>query len=233
MLAKAVANQVNANFISIKGPELISKWVGESEKGVREIFRKARSAAPCIIFFDEIDSIAKARSSGSVDSGVTERVVSQLLTEIDGLEEMKGVTILAATNRPDLIDPALMRPGRFDRVIPVNNPDFETRMRIFKVKLTGVRVSDKVNLDSMATATENWSGAEITALVDRARMIAIREFIEMTTNAGGEITEQALHNLMLTRDHFDSAYQEMIPGERAEYKLKPPGLSEVKDTTFV
>ena len=123
MLAKAVANEANANFISIKGPELISKWVGESEKGVREIFRKARSAAPCIIFFDEIDSIAKARSNSSTDSGVTERVVSQLLTEIDGLEEMRGVTILAATNRPDLIDPALMRPGRFDRVDLILKPE--------------------------------------------------------------------------------------------------------------
>jgi len=233
MLAKAVANKANANFISIKGPELISKWVGESEKGVREIFRKARSAAPCIIFFDEIDSIAKARSSGSSDTGVTERVVSQLLTEIDGVEEMKGVTILAATNRPDLIDPALMRPGRFDQVISIGQPDGETRKSIFAVHLRNIKVSDRVDLDIMVNSTENWSGAEIAALVDRARMIAIREFIAVNVNNAGDIDELALKNLMLTTDHLDKAFIKMKPRPKKEYTLKPPGLSDVNDSTFI
>jgi len=232
MLAKAVANQANANFISIKGPELISKWVGESEKGVREIFRKARSAAPCIIFFDEIDSIASARRKGGADSGVIERVVSQLLTEIDGLEEMKGVTILAASNRPELIDPALMRPGRFDHVIRVGQPDYETRQKILQVHLEGIKISDKIDLDSLAGSTSGWSGAEIAALVNRARMLAIREFIDVNVSTAGDIDELALQNLMITKHHIDTAYSEVKPEPKQEYDLKPPGMSDVKDNSF-
>ena len=232
MLAKAVANQSNANFISIKGPELISKWVGESEKGVREIFRKARSAAPCIIFFDEIDSIASIRSSQGSDSGVTQRVVSQLLTEIDGLEEMKGVTILAATNRPDMIDAALMRPGRFDKVILVGNPNKETRMEIFKVHFNHMKVSQNIDLDVLADLTNGASGAEIAALVSNARMHAIREFIKVSVNSKGEIDQLALKNLILTQEHLDLSLKEIKPKE-SNYEYEPPGLSEMKDHSFV
>ena len=233
MLAKAVANEANANFISIKGPELLSKWVGDSEKGVREIFRKARSAAPCIIFFDEIDSIAKSRSSGSSDSGVTERVVSQLLTEIDGLEEMKGVTILAATNRPDLIDPALMRPGRFDQVISVGNPDEESRTKILEVHLKETNLSKEVKLKSLSKQTEGWSGAEVAAYVERTKMIAIREFIELNINVKQDIDDLALNNLILTLDHFNEAFKEMNLSPKENYELKPPGLSDVSDNSFL
>jgi len=136
LLAKAVANEANANFISVKGPELLSKWVGESEKHVREMFRKARQVAPCIIFFDEIDALAPRRGMGA-DSHVTERVVSQLLTELDGLEELKDVVVIAATNRPDIIDPALLRPGRIERHIYIPPPDKEARKEIFKIHLRG------------------------------------------------------------------------------------------------
>ena len=132
MIAKAVANTSEANFISIKGPELISKWVGESEKGVREVFRKARQAAPCVIFFDELDAVAPKRGSEG-DAHVTERVISQMLTEMDGLEDLKGVVVIGATNRPDMIDEALLRPGRFDRMLEVPAPDKESRKQIFQI----------------------------------------------------------------------------------------------------
>ena len=135
MLAKAVATESEANFINVKGPEFLNKWVGESEKAVRETFRKARQAAPCIIFMDEIDSIAPVRGTGS-DSQVTERVISQLLTEMDGLESLHNVVVIAATNRPDIIDPALMRPGRFDKLVQVKAPDLETRKAVLEVHLT-------------------------------------------------------------------------------------------------
>ncbi|KPQ41890.1 MAG: cell division control protein 48 [Candidatus Methanoperedens nitroreducens] len=139
LLAKAIATESEANFISIKGPELLSKYVGESEKAIRETFRKARQAAPTIIFFDEIDSIVPARISG-FDSGVTERVVSQFLTEIDGLEELKNVVIIAATNRPEMVDPALLRPGRFDRLIYIRPPDLKDKEKIFKIHLTDIAI---------------------------------------------------------------------------------------------
>lgn len=146
LLAKAVANESEANFIAVKGPELLSKWVGESEKGVREVFRKARQTAPTVVFFDEIDSIASTRGDSSGDSGVTQRVVNQLLTEIDGMEELQDVAIIAATNRPDIIDPGLMRPGRFDRHIKVENPNEEGRLAIFKVHSADMPLAKDVNL---------------------------------------------------------------------------------------
>src|SRR5881628_2839530 len=133
LLARAVANESEANFISIKGPELLSKWVGESEKGVREVFRKARQAAPCIIFFDEIDAIAPTRGAGLGNSHVTERVISQLLTELDGLEILTNVIVIGATNRPDIVDAALLRPGRFDRILYVPPPDRDSRIQIIKI----------------------------------------------------------------------------------------------------
>ena len=151
LLAKAVANESEANFISIKGPEVLSKWVGESEKAVRETFRKARQSAPTIIFFDEIDAIAPTRGAGS-DSHVTERVVSQLLTELDGLEELHSVVVLAATNRPDMVDTALLRPGRLDRLLYIPPPDEESRVEIFKIHTAGKPIGPDVNLEELAKA---------------------------------------------------------------------------------
>ncbi len=228
MLAKAVANETNANFISIKGPELLSKWVGESEKGVREIFRKARSAAPCIIFFDEIDAIASTRQAGETNE-VVKRVVSQLLTEIDGLEEMKGVTILAASNRPDLIDPALMRPGRFDKVIFIGNPDLDTRKKILEVHLKGVKYAKNIDLEELAKKTEGFSGAEIAAIVSIAKMNAIREFINISVDEKGNYDEMAVKNIILTSEHIKNALEQITPDKDREYSYKPSGLSELRD----
>lgn len=178
LLAKAVANESEANFIAVKGPELLSKWVGESEKGVREIFRKARQSAPTIIFFDEIDSIATVRGSSSSDSGVTQRVVNQLLTEIDGLEELQDVAVIAATNRPDIIDPGLMRPGRFDRHIKVDKPNEEARLAIFKVHSKNIPIGDDVKLEKLAKQTEGYVGADIEAVCREAAMLTLRDNFE-------------------------------------------------------
>ena len=174
LLAKAVATESESNFISVRGPELLSKWVGESEKGVRETFRKARQAAPCIIFFDEVDSIAPKRGS-YLGSNATETVVNQILTEMDGLEELKDVVVIAATNRPDMVDPALLRPGRFDRLIQVGIPDKETRKKIFEVHLKKVPIAKDVKIEKLAEKTENYSGADIQAVVREAAMNALRE----------------------------------------------------------
>ncbi|MGC8652349.1 MAG: CDC48 family AAA ATPase [Candidatus Micrarchaeia archaeon] len=174
LLAKAVATERESNFISIKGPELLSKYVGESEKAVREVFRKAKQAAPCIIFIDEIDAIASTRGSEEGDSLVTERVVDTLLTEFDGLSELKNVVVLAATNRPDMIDPALLRPGRFDKIIEIPLPDEATRYAIFKVHTKKMPLDKDVKLDELAKATENYTGAEIENIVREAGMSAIR-----------------------------------------------------------
>ncbi|MGB9837978.1 CDC48 family AAA ATPase [Methanothermobacter sp.] len=175
LLAKAVANESQANFIAVKGPELLSKWVGESEKGVREVFRKARQTAPTVIFFDEIDSIASVRSGSTADSGVTQRVVNQLLTEIDGLEELQDVAVIAATNRPDILDPALLRPGRFDRHVKVNDPDREARLAIFKVHTKDMPLADDVDLEKLADKTEGYVGADIEAVCREAAMLTLRE----------------------------------------------------------
>nr|WP_319373309.1 CDC48 family AAA ATPase [uncultured Methanobacterium sp.] len=175
LLAKAVANESNSNFIAVKGPELLSKWVGESEKGVREVFRKARQTAPTVIFFDEIDSIASARSGASSDSGVTQRVVNQLLTEIDGLEELQDVAVIAATNRVDIMDPALLRPGRFDRHVKVGDPDEEARLAIFKVHTKDMPLADDVDLKYLAKNTEKYVGADIEAVCREAVMLTLRD----------------------------------------------------------
>ncbi len=181
LLAKAVAHESDANFISIKGPELLSKWVGESEKGVREVFRKAKQTAPTVIFFDEIDSIASTRSGNDGDSGVTKRVVNQLLTEMDGLEELEDVAIIAATNRPDIIDPGLMRPGRFDRHIKVDTPSEEGRLAIFEVHTKNMPLADDVNLKKLARNTEGYVGADIEAICREAAMLTLRNNIEAST----------------------------------------------------
>ena len=178
LLAKAVASESEANFISVKGPELLSKWVGESEKGVREVFRKAKQAAPTVIFFDEIDAIASTRSGNDTDSGVTKRVVNQLLTEMDGLEELEDVAIIAATNRPDILDAGLMRPGRFDRHIQVKEPDEDARLAIFEVHTKDMPLAEDVNLKKLAKHTEGYVGADIESVCREAAMLALRDDLE-------------------------------------------------------
>ncbi|RLG19581.1 AAA family ATPase [Candidatus Micrarchaeota archaeon] len=174
LMAKAVATESEANFISIKGPEVFSKWVGESEKMVRELFRKARMAAPCIIFIDEIDAIATSRAGGTTDSHVGERVVNTLLTELDGLQNLKNVVVIAATNRPELVDRALLRPGRFDRILKIPVPDEKTRLEIFKVHTKKMPLGKDVNLAVYAKATEGYTGADIEGICREAGMQAIR-----------------------------------------------------------
>jgi transitional endoplasmic reticulum ATPase len=189
MIAKAVATTSAANFISIKGPELLSKWVGESEKGIREVFRKARQAAPCIVFFDELDSVAPHRSGGERgDSHVTERIVSQLLTEMDGLEDLKGVIVIGATNRPDIVDEALLRPGRFDRLLEISLPDNEERKEILKIHTSKKPLDKTVSLDKLVELTKGYSGADIAALVNAAAMFAIKEYLAVNR---GEQTKQS------------------------------------------
>jgi transitional endoplasmic reticulum ATPase len=178
LLAKAVANESDSNFISVKGPELLSKWVGESEKGIREIFRKARQTAPTVIFFDELDSIASSRGGSSTDSGVTQRVVNQLLTEIDGLEELRDVAVIAATNRPDILDAGLIRPGRFDRHIKIENPDEKGRLAIFKVHTKDMPLADDVQIEKLAKKTEKYVGADIEAVCREAAMLTLRDNME-------------------------------------------------------
>ena len=178
LLAKAVASESEANFISIKGPELLSKWVGESEKGVREVFRKAKQAAPTVIFFDEIDAIAGARSGNDTDSGVTKRVVNQLLTEMDGLEELEDVAIIAATNRPDILDAGLMIPGRFDRHIHVKEPDEEARLAIFNVHTKNMPLAKDVDLKKLAKNTDGYVGADIEAVCREAAMLTLRKNLD-------------------------------------------------------
>lgn len=179
LLAKAVANESESNFIAIKGPELLSKWVGESEKGVREVFRKARQTAPTVIFFDEIDSIASTRGGSSTDSGVTQRVVNQLLTEIDGMEELTDVAVIAATNRVDILDPALVRPGRFDRHVKVEAPNEVGRLAIFKVHTKKMPLAENVSLKRLAKESDGYVGSDIEAVCREAVMLALRENLEI------------------------------------------------------
>ena len=184
LLAKAVATESEANFISVKGPELLSKWVGESEKGVREIFRRARQAAPCVVFFDEVDSIAPTRGGiGMGEGGVgihtgTERIVSQLLTEMDGIQEMHGVVIIAATNRIDMIDTAFLRPGRFDKIIYVPNPDIKTREKILEIHTKGKPISRDIDIKKIAEKTEGFSGADVSAIVNTAISLVLHEYLQ-------------------------------------------------------
>jgi len=183
MLAKAVATESEANFISVRGPELLSKWVGESERGIREIFRRARQSSPCVVFFDEIDSIAPIRGAGA-ETQVTERVVSQLLTELDGMQDMHGVVVLAATNRADMIDPALLRPGRFDKIIQIPMPDKETRKRILEISAEEIPIekdpnnADYVNFAKLAEATDGFSGADAAAIANTAVSFVIHEHLD-------------------------------------------------------
>ncbi|MEM0131042.1 MAG: CDC48 family AAA ATPase [Saccharolobus sp.] len=186
MLAKAVATESGANFIAVRGPEVLSKWVGESEKAVREIFRKARMYAPSVIFIDEIDAIAPIRGA-SYDSGVTERIVNQLLAEMDGIENLENVAVVAATNRPDILDPALLRPGRFEKLIYVPPPDKKARIEILKVHTKNIVIAEDVSLEDIAERTEGYTGADLAALVREATMRAIRESMRTCINKVDEI----------------------------------------------
>ena len=213
LLAKAVASTSESNFISIKGPELLSKWVGESEKGIREIFRKARQAAPCVIFFDEIDAIAPRRSgTNGGDSHVTERLVSQMLTEIDGLEDLKGVVIIGATNRPDIIDEALLRPGRFDRLLEIPIPDKDARKQILQIHLKRKPLGADVNIDKLVDLTDRYTGAEIEALVNAAAIAAVREYIIAK--------EQKSHKEKDTSTEHPSGMKEKYDNDKKEEELE-------------
>jgi transitional endoplasmic reticulum ATPase len=220
MLAKAVANESEANFISIKGPELLSKWVGESESGVREVFRKARQAAPTIIFFDEIDAVAPVRGSGQGDTNVTERVVSQLLTELDGIEELQKVVVLAATNRPDIVDPALLRAGRFDKMLEVPAPDKNARLEILKIHTSKNPLDKDVDLEKIALKTEGYTGADLAGLVSTAVMMALEEHVEKYRTSD-EIRKHA-NEVKITPKHFEEALTKMKPASQEEKKLKRP-----------
>ena len=208
MLAKAVANESGANFISVKGPELFNKFVGETEKNIRTIFKRAKQAAPTVIFFDEIDAIAAARSGDSTNH-VQENAVSQILTEIDGVEELKNVVVVASTNRPDILDPALLRPGRFDRLVYVKAPSKEAREEIFRVHLKGKKLSNNVDISKLAEETEGYVGADIDAVCREAGMIAMRDVIK--PGAAREDVYENMKYMVLTNDHFVRALKKVRP----------------------
>ena len=208
LLAKAVATESEANFVSVRGPELLSKWVGESERGIREIFRRARQASPCVIFFDEIDSIAPLRGVGG-ETAVTERVVSQLLTELDGMENLRGVVVLAATNRADMIDPALLRPGRFDKIIQIPLPDLESRKSILEISVKDVPIvkdpkePDYVNISKLAEATDGMSGADVAAIANTAVSLVIHEYLDKYPEI--KDVEKSSEGAKVNMKHFEEA----------------------------
>ena len=210
MLAKAVATESEANFISVKGPELLSKWVGESERGIREIFRRARQAAPCVIFFDEIDSIAPVRGLGG-DSMVTERVVSQLLTELDGINSLNGVVTIAATNRSDMIDPALLRPGRFDRIVYVPLPDKTTRKKIIEIHSSYKPISKDIDFEKISELTEGFSGADVSSVVNTAVSLVLHEFLQKYNSP--EDAAKHASETSVTMKHFEDAIKK-IKGQK-------------------
>jgi len=214
LLAKAVAHETQANFISIKGPELLSKWVGESEKGIREVFRKARQAAPSIVFFDEIDSIAPVRGK-SFDSGVTERMISQFLAELDGLEELRGVVVIAATNRPDMMDPALLRAGRFDKIISIGMPDEPARFEILKIHTRSVPLGADVDLAELSKKTEKFSGAELASLCHEATLIAIQDHLPNLKE-----NSEDFDSYKVSAVHFDIAFKKIIT-TRKSGRIRP------------
>ncbi len=224
LLAKAVATESEANFISVRGPELLSKWVGESERGIREIFRRARQASPCVIFFDEIDSIAPVRGIGG-ETAVTERVVSQLLTELDGIESLRGVVVLAATNRADMIDTALLRPGRFDKIIMVPLPDKEGRKKILEINVkdipiereqmvNGVKNPDYVDLDKISESSDGMSGADVASIANTAVSLVIHEFLAKYPDQ--KEAEKQATDAKVTMRHFEEAVRKV----RTQKELK-------------
>jgi len=217
LLAKAIANECGANFISIKGPELLTQWFGESEANVRELFDKARAASPCILMFDEMDSIAKTRGSGGAGGGGSEagdRVINQILTEIDGVGARKNVFCIGATNRPDILDPAVIRPGRLDQLIYIPLPDLKSRVAIFKAALRKAPLKDGVNIEVLARSTHGFSGADITEICMTASKLAIREAIleeeeRLKKVEAGELDEDEgkadPKDLLITKTHFNFA----------------------------
>jgi transitional endoplasmic reticulum ATPase len=225
LLAKALATESEVNFISVKGPALLSKYVGESERAVREVFRKARQAAPCIVFFDEIDALAPGRAGGGSDSHVTERVISQFLTELDGAEELEDVLILGATNRPDLLDPALLRPGRFDLLFEILPPDRDDRKEIFAIGLRGKPLAKDIHIDELATSTEDFSGADIQGVCNRAALEAIREAVDQIEKSpplvpknhrGPEGKASDKTRIVIQKVHLERAIDNVRAGRGAE-----------------
>lgn len=210
LLAKAVASQTGVNFISVKGPSLISKFVGESEKGIREVFKTAKQASPTILFFDEIDALVPKRGSASTDAHVTERVISQFLTEMDGVEELKGVLVLAATNRVDLIEPAVLRSGRFDLVLPLPKPDAGTREEIFKIHIRNKPLANDVDLKELAKGTEGRTGSDIELICRKAIMLAIREYIEKHPAADAGDAPERKPELKILKKHFEEAVKPFL-----------------------
>ncbi len=219
LMAKAVATQSEANFVSVRGPELLSKWVGESERGIREIFKRARQSAPCVIFFDEIDSIAPIRGAGG-ETAVTERVVSQLLTELDGMENMHGVVVLAATNRADMIDPALLRPGRFDKIIQIPLPDKESRKSILEINCEDIPIADpngpdKIDYEKLAENTDGLSGADVASIANTAVSLVVHEHLDNAPDP--KAVEEKAAKAKVTMKHFEEAVKKVR--EQKDLKL--------------
>lgn len=208
LMAKAVANASDSNFIAVKGPELMNKYVGESEKAVREVFEKARQNAPAIIFFDEIDAIAGERDGSSMSSEATEKVVSQLLTELDGVEELEDVVVIAASNRPDMIDKAILRPGRLDRKVKVPIPDLEARKEIFRIHLEGTPLEEGVDIEELAEITDGFTGSDIESVVREASMLAMRDYMSKNKL---ENLEKNLDDLKLTQDYINRGIEKVGP----------------------
>jgi transitional endoplasmic reticulum ATPase len=204
LMAKAIATESQTNFISVKGPALMSKWVGESEKGIREIFHKARQAAPCIIFFDEIDALVATRSAGTADSHVSERILSQFLAEFDGIDELRGVLVLGATNRQDMLDAAVLRPGRFDDIVEMIMPEEKDREEIFAVHLRQKPVSEDVRYAELAARTEGFSGADIASVARKAAMTAVRRVVKSLEKGEEEELE-----ILIQRQDIDDAMAEV------------------------
>jgi len=225
LLARAVATEGEANFISVKGPEIFSKWVGESEKAIREVFRKARTAAPAIIFFDELDSIVPRRGLGYSDSGASERVISQLLTELDGIEALQNVVVIAATNRPDILDPAVLRPGRFDRLIYVPAPDFKALKEIFKIHTRDMPLSKDVDMDQLTRMAAGYSGADVEALCREAALNALRRDMDANEVTLGDFRE-AMDKIKpsITSD-MDTWYQNFSKRSRRERAAVPQTIA--------
>jgi transitional endoplasmic reticulum ATPase len=231
LIARALANQCEANFISIKGPELLSKWVGESEKGVREVFRRAKQAAPCIVFFDELDALAPRRSGADIDGQVGNRVIAQLLTEMDGIEGRAGVIVLAATNRLELIDPALLRPGRFDMVVELEYPDENARRAIFAVHTRGRPLAPEITMEELASLTPGRSGADIEAICRRAALLALRDWIAPKLGmARVQITEATEDADTATQQESQSTTEEttqQLPAAR--FQIRPEHFAQAID----
>ena len=241
LIAKAVATESEVNFISVKGPELMSKWVGESERGIREVFRKARQAAPCIIFLDEVDSIVPPRGR-DLGSNVTERVVSQILAELDGLDSLKDVVVIAATNRPEMVDPALTRPGRIDRILYIPNPDREARREILRIHTRKMPLGEDVNLDTLSEEMENYSGADIAATCSAANLAAVSTHLSRYPDP--EEAKKHRDELVVGISHFKKAFEKVktssyqnatihySPGASGSFRLDPSGAPSDPEPIF-